>query len=173
MAGIQSRFLDDPTISMAIGNITRCAIASLFYFELGSIPKYINKNYYSKGYILCKLRQSDDDEGNALNSVLNQLSLTSAAFILGDRRLPISISNTLCFDYQGNFRMKVDLAVEAKFSIFLQEGNSTPLNISGSPFSIDNLIGAQGLQAYFGRADHLKRSRSCEDDLVTKRRRLF
>jgi hypothetical protein len=166
--GIQSRVLGDATVSATIDSVARCAHASLFYFELDSSPKYINEVYYSTGYILCNYRHDQYE----LGAVLNLLERKSAAFCLGDRRYPIS--NTSSLDHNGEFRMRIDSAVGTRFFIFLQEGDSAPCNISGSPFSVDRLISAQGLHAYFGRADHRKRPRLIEgDNPTTKRPRLI
>jgi hypothetical protein len=87
--------------------------------------------------------------------------------------LPGFIDDKLSFDHDGNFQKKVNLAVTAKFSICLQEGDSEPCNISWSPLTIRRLISAQGLDAHFGRADHRKRERPSESYLpAAKRRRI-
>jgi hypothetical protein len=44
----------------------------------------------------------------------------------------------------------------------IKQGDLEPCNISGSPYSIDKLVSAQGLNAHLGRADHRKRKR-CAD----------
>ena len=62
----------------------------------------------------------------------------------------------------GNFCRRVQFQVydrKSPISIQLQEGQSQPSNISGSPFSIEKLVADQGLDACFGRVDHVKRKR--------------
>ena len=71
----------------------------------------------------------------------------------------------------GNLRKPVELNATDKFTISLKQGDSEPCNISGSPYSIDKLILAQGLNAYFGTADHRKRRRCSDIDLPTAKRK--
>jgi hypothetical protein len=40
------------------------------------------------------------------------------------------------------------------FEIVLREGFEEASNISGSPFTIDQLVKAQKIDAWFGTADH-------------------
>lgn len=59
--------------------------------------------------------------------------------------------------------------------ISLKEGAGEGYNISGSPFTLQWLVREQKLDAWFGTADHRKRSR--DEEGVSggrqKRRRLF
>jgi hypothetical protein len=164
---MESKVLEDSTISQAIGNIARCAVASLFYFELDSIPKCFKGEYFSTGSILCKLRH-----GNPyFDAVLSQLSRNAATFLIDHREYPIFPGDISSFDLEGNFQKRIDLAVGDKFSIYLRESNSTPRNISGSPFSLEKVVLAQRLRAHFGRTDHRKRRILDEPDTVARKRR--
>lgn len=164
---LKSQVLGDPLISAVIDNIAHCAIASLFYFELDSIPKKINGEYTGTGRLLCVLRQNDP----ALKVLPGQLSRSPAVFLLGDCQIPGTVDDHSITGTDGNFQKKIGLNVRDRFSTFLKEGRSQPRNISGSPFSMEKLIAAQGLEAHFGRADH--RKRSIDDGYpAVKRRRI-
>jgi len=165
---LRSRVLEDSFIPKVIDNIARCAVASLFYFELDSIPKYIKENYIGTGRILCVLRKGDP----AYSALFDQLSRASAVFYIDDHQLPGFIDDKSSSDHDGNFQKRVNLAVSAKFSICLQEGDSEPCNISWSPLTIRRLVSAQGLDAHFGRADHLKKRPSESGLPAAKRRRI-
>ena len=54
--------------------------------------------------------------------------------------------------------------------ISLKQGSSQPYNISGLSYSVKKLISAQGLDAYFGTADHQKRKRMVNDALLAQKR---
>ncbi|KAI9855647.1 MAG: hypothetical protein M1813_009693 [Trichoglossum hirsutum] len=158
----------DRSLSKIIDNIAHCVIASLFYFELDSIPERCNGEYVGSGYILCFLRRSD----LALEVLLNQLSSSSAGFYLNDYPIPGTVGDNSFFGKDGSFRKPVKLNISEKFTLSLKQGDSEPYNISGSPFSIDRLVLAQGLNASFGRADHRKRRLSDSDTRARKRRRI-
>jgi hypothetical protein len=68
----------------------------------------------------------------------------------------------------GTFRIRTQVSTP-NISVSLRTGKSASYEISGSPFLVDHLVSVQGLDAYFGRADH-KRKRVC-DNLPNKRRR--
>jgi hypothetical protein len=73
----------------------------------------------------------------------------------------------------GNFKKRV--AFEAKtrnslITIRLKEGFSQSCNISGSPFSIDGLVQAQGQELSFGRPDYVKRKRIDNGDILSRKR---
>jgi hypothetical protein len=69
-----------------------------------------------------------------------------------------------------NFGNRVELRLSVRFTISLKQGDSEPCNISGSPYSIEKLIIAQSLNAYFGRANYSKRKRSADSELPTRKR---
>jgi hypothetical protein len=66
------------SIAKFIDNIARCAITSLFYFELDLVPDQYNGEYSGISFILCSLRQGD----LAFKILLDQLSKSSATFYL-------------------------------------------------------------------------------------------
>lgn len=176
MASLQSRALRDPLLSPVLDNIAECAIASLFYFKPHTRPRYMGGQYVGSGWIKCKLRHGEP----ALEVLLSRLCAAGARLLMGDRNFPdlhdkciAEIDDPSNFDETGNFCTSLTLGVQGSFSVFLQEGSNTPRHISGSPYSVERLVRAEGLEAYFGRADHRKRDWAHDDCSVpqAKRRR--
>ena len=59
-----------------------------------------------------------------------------------------------CIDADGNFCLPLDVETKDKFVITLQLADEEAgSDISGSPFSVQKLVAAQGLDAAFGRPD--------------------
>jgi hypothetical protein len=150
--GLKSKVQGDDSISDAIDNIARCMVASLFYFELDSIPERSDGKYIGSGRILCSLRSHE----KSFKELFARLSSASAQFCL-DRHVVAAVQDSTCFDKDGNFRIKVELNTAGRFTISLQDNTSGHYNISGSAFSVEKLIQAQAFNASFGRADHKKR----------------
>jgi len=166
MVELKSKAENDQSVSELIDNAARCVMASLFYFELDSIPQRSGENYVGSGRILCTLRRDDP----ALQVLINQLSTQSAQFLLND--CPISlVDDPSCFSKDGNFRKEIELDVADGFTVSLQQGHFEPWNISGSPFSVKRLVVAQGLEASFGTSDHRKRKASDLHTYPIKKRR--
>lgn len=92
--------------SKDLDNLARCVVASLFYFELESIPVYGEGRISGTGHILCRLRFGDP----ALEALLGQLSRSSAMFILGSRVLLGLIEDRSSVDRSGNFRKRVEFS---------------------------------------------------------------
>jgi hypothetical protein len=166
MPALKLKVQADDSISKAIDSIARCMIASLFYFELDSIPDRIDGKYVGIGHIQCLLRRNSP----AFSLLLRQLSNCSAAFYLDDCPIPGRLGDSSFFGADRNFRKRVELNVADRFVISLKQGNSEPCNISGSSYSINKLILAQGLNAHFGTADHRKRKRSEESAFRGRKR---
>jgi hypothetical protein len=161
---LQKRAQEDDSVSKVIDNIARSAIASLFYFELDSKPGKYDKEYIGVGSIFCTIRQSDP----AFQLLLDQLS--SATFYFDNRLIPGTVGDRSFIDQDGNFRKRVELSVNGRFTVTLKQGDSEPCNISGSTYSVERLISAQELDAHFGRADHGKRKRSVDGDLPARKK---
>ena len=159
--------------SKQLDRLAHCIIAELFVFELEleSIPRKENGRYSCIGYILCCHRAG----APAFEALLGRLTKSSARFLLRGRALPGSIQDRSSLARDGNFRKRVCFDVakrEDLVSLHLQEKGSEPYNISGSPFSVNWLIEAQGLERRFGRSDGVKRKRKDNDDLPRKRQRV-
>ncbi|KAK1754174.1 patatin-like phospholipase-like protein [Echria macrotheca] len=136
---VKLKVQDDPSVCETIDNIARCMIASLFYFELDSRPQ----------------RLGGKPSEPAFGVLFNRLSTSGQFWING---APVAdIQDDSCFDNQGNFRIKVEINTDDRFTVTLKQDSSEPCNISGSPFSVRKLILLQGLCAVFGSPDHRKR----------------
>ena len=156
----------DHSISPQIDRAAYCLAASMFYFELDAIPNRHEGRFVGTGRILCKLPVTDKD----FPETMEKLSAESAQFLLDD--YPIcKLDDPSCFDADGNLRKSVELNTSGKFAISLKRGQSEPCSISGSPFSVDSLVKAQGLNMPFGRPDHRKRKASGGLDLPKTKRR--
>lgn len=166
---LQSKVLEDPSIASVIDNIAHCAISSLFFFELHTMPKRIGEEYVGSGSIRCVLSQREP----AFEVLMRELRKNHARILLGENHIA-DIDDVRNFDQTGGFSCQFGVTVRAAFSIFLQEDNGPPCNISGSPFSMEEVIHAQGLDAYLGTANHLKRKWPGDgyEDSGGKRRRL-
>jgi hypothetical protein len=169
MSALKLKTRSDNTISKAIARVARCMVASLFYFELDSIPDRTDGRFVGVGHIRCLLRTNSP----AFSLLLHRLSTASAVFLMDDRLIPGGFEDNLnpFLGTDGNFQKRVELDVADRFTISLKKANSEPYNISGSPYSIRKLISAQGLDAHFGTANHRKRKRSEESVGERKRRR--
>ena len=132
---LQSKVLEDPSISSVLENIAHCAISSLFYFELRSIPKHAGNEYIGSGSIRCILRVGDP----AFEVLMRRLQRNSARLLIGERYIT-EVEEASNFDQTGNFSGSFDFAMQNKFSIYLEESNSPTYNISDSSFLIENLI---------------------------------
>lgn len=159
---------EDPSLTRDIDIVVQCMVASLFYFELDSLPEKREGKYSGTGYILCSIRRNDP----AFQVLLHKLLSNSAEFLLDSNPIPGSLQDTSYFDKNGNFRKRIEFHTPGKFTISLKQGSWNPCDISASPFSVNNLVRAQGLDAFFGRSDHGKRKRADEAGPARKRRRI-
>lgn len=159
---------EDSSISGDIDSIAQCMVASLFYFELDSIPERDNGRYVGSGCIFCTIRHIDP----AFQVLMHQLSVISAQFLFNG--CPISsVNDPSCYGRDGNFRKRVQFVTEDSFTISLTLGMGKPFNISSSPCSVKTLLVAQQLDAPFGRADHKKRKSTTDCEYPRKRQRHY
>jgi len=70
----------DYSLSARIDTIAHYIIASLFYFELDSLPERYNGKYIVTRYILCLITRSD----LAFKALLSKLVNNSAGFLIND-----------------------------------------------------------------------------------------
>lgn len=143
---------EDESISERIERVAHCFIASLFYFELDSLPRRVDGKYLGTGRILCSIPQKDP----AFSQLFGRLSGSSAHFWI-DGWPEVQVVDDDSFDKDGNFRKRVELNTDGRFAITLKQNAAEPCNISGSPFSVDKLVRLQGFKAVFGQPDHRKR----------------
>ncbi|KAB5514941.1 patatin-like phospholipase-like protein [Coniochaeta sp. 2T2.1] len=157
----------DKDLSQAIDEISECIVASLFYFELDSIPKQRNGEYSGSGCILCLRRRSDP----ALVALIDKLSRSSARFLVCGAEIPGSVRDPPFWDGNGNFRKNITFKVKGEFMISLKDARGREYPISGAPFSVEKLVAAQGLNAYFGTSDHKRKSELVNEDCGRRKRR--
>lgn len=155
MPELKAKTLSDPALLKGVESVARCLVASLFYFELESMPAHVDGKYLGSGRILCSLRCNEP----AFQELFDQLAKSSSLLLLNN--VPLAAVNDIsCFGSDGNYRKKVDFNTPDRFSICLKQGDSEPCHIGRSPLSVEKLIAAQGLDACFGRSDHRKRKAS-------------
>jgi hypothetical protein len=145
--------------SKEVDRLARCIIAEYFLFELEAYPQRgKNGSFDCVGHILCRLPANTA----AFPALMDQLTKTSAKLFFQEQPLAGSIGDGSFLDKNKNFKKRISFSVLDKrsaISIVLQEGSSQPCNISGAPFTLNHLIKVQGLDCYFGTADHQKRKR--------------
>lgn len=169
MSELKSKVQRDGSLSTAVDSVVRCMVASLFYFELESIPETVDGQSIAVGHIQCSVRSNSP----AFPLLLRQLLDCSAAFYLDDDRISGTMGDGSYLGADGNFRKRIELNIRDRFTLSLKQGNSEPCNISGSPYSIERLISVQGLNAYLGTANHRKRRQGDSHTLGRKKRRIM
>ncbi|KAF2844459.1 FabD/lysophospholipase-like protein, partial [Plenodomus tracheiphilus IPT5] len=162
--GLISQVQADCSLTPKIDAVVRCLLASLFYFELDPLPRKCDGKYLLTGQILCSIRCNDP----AFPALLEKVTSRSSRFLVNNWPL----SGTTFVGKDGNFQVQVTAETQDSLTISLELDNAVPCNISGSPFCLQKLIAAQGLDAVFGRPDHRKRKRAAECKTLTKRRRI-
>ena len=158
--GLKDMVRADKALSYAIDEISRCIVASLFYFELESIPEQRNGVSSGVGHLLCFCRKADP----ALESLIEKLSRSSARFIVNGSKVPCDVRDPSFWDGDGNFRKRIAFKTSGEVLISLKQEGRREHPISGAPFTIDKLVSAQGLDAPFGTACHKKRKREQIDE---------
>lgn len=142
----------DKSLSESIDDVAHCLVASLFYFELDSLPDWRDGKYLLRGRILCVIQQGE----TAFKDVAARLSKYSARFCINDGQIigPTEFSTGHIFSLGVEFRSSNEFAITMKLN------DDKTYGISGSPYVVEELVGVQGLDAYFGRSDHRKRKAS-------------
>lgn len=157
----------DLALAPKIDLVARRMVASLFYFELDALPQWRNGKYSFRGYIRCAIRYGDD----ALVALLHKLCSSHGRFLVGDWVVS-NASDVSCIGTDSNFCISLDVETKDKFAITLQlDDEEMGSDISGSPFSVRQLVAAQGLDAAFGCSDHRKRKRAGEVEWASNKRR--
>jgi hypothetical protein len=157
---------NDSSLTLKIMSLAQKMIASLFYFELENMPTRMNGVVTCTGSIFCFLNH----QSPAYPVLMRQILEGPACFFLNSQPVSNTHNEIEHSRDSGVFRIRISV-ITNNFSISLRTPTSKS-EISGSPFVVDKLITAQGLDAYFGRSDH-KRKRSLEDPTnFNKRRRI-
>jgi hypothetical protein len=152
-----------------LDRLVYCIITELFIFELESVPRKKNSRYSYTGYILYYYRAGT----LVFEGLLGRLTKSSVKFLLRGYTFPGSVRDRLSLARDGNFRKRVYFDIGSKqdfVSLHLRKGALESYNISGSPFSVDWLIEAQGLGRPFGGADHVKRKRKDHNEGFPRKR---
>ncbi|KAI9896004.1 hypothetical protein N3K66_009073 [Trichothecium roseum] len=122
--------------------------AELFYFELTSLPSQ-NNGFLCHGQILCRF----DAASSELDALVSRLAQKDATFAVKNHFIPIHPSNRAGSNSKSQFCKKIKFRVssrEEQFHIVLnEEHQATP--ISGSPFTLAQLVQVQQLDSWFGR----------------------
>lgn len=149
---LKDRVHSDIALLAEIDRMANRIIASMFYFELESVPLQEGTTSRGLGRILC-LRKSGDP---SLSPLIEKLIAWNARFAVNGKIMGGSLLSPTFWDEKGNFLMPVTfhVATGQKLSVTLQwpDGRSYP--ISGSSYRIPALIKKQGLHAPFGLPDH-------------------
>lgn len=154
MKNLKERAWSDPTISATIDSMAKRIIASLFYFELDSMPEHHYHAIQGTGKILC-LRKAEDP---ALPLLVEKLVSLNARFAVNGRVQSGNLLSAALWDSAGNFRFPVSFLIsDQNLAISLTWPDGTGYPISGGPFLVDKLVKAQRLDAYFGHPDHRRR----------------
>jgi hypothetical protein len=159
----------DADLSTGADDAACCLIATLFYFELDAAPEKYGGKYIATGHISCSVRQCEPE----FQALFCNLTKIAARFRIDGWSAPDSIQSASCFGKDGNFRMAVKIKTNGVFSLSLAQGGEKAYDISGSPFNVQDLVTAQGLNASLGREDHGKRKRHYEGISSPKKRRRF
>ncbi|KAJ4161625.1 uncharacterized protein LMH87_007654 [Akanthomyces muscarius] len=148
---LKARVRSDPILSTAIKKTALVIKASLFFFELDSLPRQHGRKYTATGTIIYRCRRGDP----ALQLLIEEFTSRGAKFVINGSDLPNSWvldaglkSITGC---TGGFAMSVPLHLsDENFQISIRWPNGSTHPISGSPFSLSRLIQEQGLDNPFG-----------------------
>ncbi|XWW94463.1 hypothetical protein V2A60_002406 [Cordyceps javanica] len=135
--------------SPSIDALALCLRAQHFYFELDDEPMYANRRYKCSGRVLCDLDPGSPEQ----MLLLDGLDRGGASFRLDGQVLPRDCLGRDARGHDsvviGHVTFSVDTK-QTKFSIEVCEGENRPYGISGSPFTVDWLVQAQGLDDHFG-----------------------
>lgn len=106
----------DQGLSAGINEVAYCMIASLFYFELDSLPERQEGKYTIVGRILCSIRRNEP----AFEALFSRLFSGSAKSLVNDWPILELIHSSSCFGKDGNFAMQIRVEVFDKFTVSLK-----------------------------------------------------
>ncbi|KID94906.1 patatin-like phospholipase, partial [Metarhizium majus ARSEF 297] len=139
--------------SPSLDRLALCIRAQNFYFELDGEPQYSNGLYECAGHIFCRLEPGSEEH----SAFLESLDSSSSHFQVGSKLLSGTFLQESARGQNNAFSKQIKFCVHGRqvpFEIVLREGFEEASNISGSPFTIDQLVKAQKIDARFGTADH-------------------
>ncbi|KAK2050979.1 hypothetical protein LY76DRAFT_476323, partial [Colletotrichum caudatum] len=142
----------------ALKRLRLCVRAQLFIFELRASRPYVYSDgaYECCGHIRCRLAAHSE----SLKELMSQLATSKAHFRIGSHKvIPCDFASypTICPD--GHFFLKVKFRVanlQESLAVCLWETPDEGRSISGSPFTVQQLVRSQRLEQCFGTSDHRK-----------------
>ena len=147
---LKERTLDECKANNQLEVVTNSLIASLFYFELDTLPDHSDSGVVCKGTIFCRLQLPRAGR----KALLAYLKEHNAFFLINGRPLRAVDVIPRC---APPFRQKVSVQVSSAddtIGISLRHSSMSPNLISGLPKTVKALIDLQMLNAPFGRPDH-------------------
>lgn len=131
--------------------IVNSMLASMFYFEFEEVPLWDGRAFLCRGIILVRTRLPIEGR----RALLDELADTSSFFLI--RGVPV-----VCVPKRTKsvppYKCPITFQLESLddiVAITLRGITSEPCTISGLPRSAAEIVSAQGLQAHFGKIDHV------------------
>jgi hypothetical protein len=151
-----------------IDAVARRIVASLFYFVVDqSTRRCASDKYILTRQILCSIQHSEP----ALEALLAKLTNSRGRFIVNSVPIAGAIPGSLFLSKDSNFQVPVNTKTPDRLTITLDIGEARACNISSSPFSVQKLVAAQGLDDPFSRPNHCKQKRTDNSSKVLVKRR--
>lgn len=162
MSMLTSLVRHDSVSLEGVPEIAHHLFATLFYFELDSLPTLSGSSFQISGQICC-IRKGRD---RALPKILERLR---KATLYVNGKPTRSVIDT---DLHGNILQTVSLTTGKSLLIELkEEGSRYAFPLSGSPYSVSRLVSCGRATAVFGTRTHRKRPRSAGCSRPSKRRK--
>ncbi|KZL80745.1 patatin family protein, partial [Colletotrichum incanum] len=156
----------------ALKRLVLCARAELFIFELRASRPYLfsDGGYECCGHIRCRLGARSE----SLKEFVSQLARSKAHFRIGGHEVACDFASYPMTRPDGHFFLEVRFRVaslQESLAVCLWETPDEGRNISGSPFTVQQLVRSQKLEQCFGTSDHRKkRCRDDDDDEASRKR---
>ncbi|KAK2729308.1 hypothetical protein CKAH01_10257 [Colletotrichum kahawae] len=156
----------------ALRRLVLCARAELFLFELRASQPYVfsDGGYECCGHIRCRLAAGSE----SLTEFMRQLARSKARFRVGGHEVEGDFASYPTAFPGGHFRLEVKFRVtslQESLSVCLWETPNEGRTISGSPFTVQQLVRSQKLEQCFGTSDHRKKRCRDDDDEDASRKR--
>ncbi|KAK2024520.1 hypothetical protein LX32DRAFT_705335 [Colletotrichum zoysiae] len=149
----------------ALKRLRLCVRAQLFIFELRASRPYVfsDGGYDCCGHIRCRLGAHSE----SLKQFMSQLDRSKAHFRIGSQKVTCDFASYPTIRPDGHFFLKVKFRVaslQESLAVGLWEAPDEGRSISGSPFTVQQLVWSQKLDECFGTPDHRKKRCRDEDD---------
>ncbi|KPA37715.1 patatin phospholipase [Fusarium langsethiae] len=162
MPMLTSMVYHDAMLLKSVPDIAYHLFATLFYFELDTLPQRAGSKFRISGHILCTRKGRDP----AIPKIAEKLR-RSTIYINGRSTRP-----GVETDEHGNIRQAIECTTGQPLLIELkEEGSTRAFPLSGSPYNVPKLIARGPATAVFGTRIHKKRTREVACSRPSKRRR--